>query len=337
MLNNVYSLEPAQIIKFDISNKINKVYKKFYWDIDIDKIRNNSISKEENNLFQAFKRNTLSDFPVSNLLSGGIDSSLIALYNQDGIETNLFFNYADVKKSNYENNNINILKSSLNIKSIDLNFNFLDELDNYIDSSDEITYDFAGFTYHLLMKEVKKLGYRVVLNGTGGDELFFGYNRYSNINYFKNLAGFIKNKQPLTNSYDFLKKGFWNKYDETKFILDMPNISEFPSQKEYLRYIDFKFYLPNTLLKYVDRISSFHSIESRSPYLDVDLVESVFYSNKLKQIVGEKSFLKDLINKKKSKLSFGNKEGLGMPVDKFINHKNFDLQNNTFYTSVKNE
>ena len=55
--------------------------------------------------------------------------------------------------------------------------------------------------------------------------------------------------------------------------------------------------------------------------MDVDLVESVFYSNKLKQIVGEKSFLKDLINKKKSKLSFGNKEGLGMPVDKFINIK----------------
>ena len=323
LLNNVYSLEPAQIIKFDISNKINKINKKFYWDIDIDKIGQNSISKEEikNNLFQAFKRNSLSDYPVSNLLSGGIDSSLIALYNQDGIETNLFFNYADVKKSNYEVKNIDILKSSLKIKTIDLNFNFLDELDNYIDSADEITYDFAGFTYHLLMKEVKKLGYRVVLNGTGGDELFFGYNRYNNINYFKNLAGFIKNKRPLTNSFDFLKKGFWNKYDETKFELDMHSISEFPSQKEYLRYIDFKFYLPNTLLKYVDRISSFHSIESRSPYLDVDLVESVFYSNKLKHKVGEKSFLTDLINKKNSKLSFGNKEGLGMPIDKFINIK----------------
>jgi len=323
LLDNVYSLEPAQIVKFDISDRINKTNKKFYWQIDNDKIGKNSISKEEikNNLFQAFKRNSISDYPVSNLLSGGIDSSLIALYNQDGIETNLFFNYADVKKNNYENNNIDILKLSLKIKSIDLNFNFLDELDNYIDSADEITYDFAGFTYHLLMKEVKNLGYRVVLNGTGGDELFFGYNRYKKINYLKNLAGFIKNKRPLYNSYDFLKKGFWNKYDDTKLELDMPSINKFPSQKEYLRYIDFKFYLPNTLLKYVDRISSFHSIESRAPYLDVDLVESVFYSNNLEQKVGEKVFLTDLIDKKMSGLFFGKKEGLGMPIDKYVNIK----------------
>ena len=135
------------------------------------------------------------------------------------------------------------------------------------------------------------------------------------------MAGFIKNKRPLYNSYDFLKKGFWNKYDDTKLELDMPSINKFPSQKEYLRYIDFKFYLPNTLLKYVDRISSFHSIESRAPYLDVDLVESVFYSNNLEQKVGEKVFLTDLIDKKMSGLFFGKKEGLGMPIDKYVNIK----------------
>ena len=80
-LDNVFSLEPSQIIKFDISNNIKKVNSSNYWNLEIDKIEKFPINKDEINykITQAFQRNSISDFPVSNLLSGGIDSTIIAL------------------------------------------------------------------------------------------------------------------------------------------------------------------------------------------------------------------------------------------------------------------
>ena len=94
-----------------------------------------------------------------------------------------------------------------------------------------------------------------------------------------------------------------------------------------MRFIDFSYYLNNTLLKYTDRISSFFQIESRVPFLDVDFVESVFYSKNLSRKIKSKFDLKKMMKKFKiyNELSFQKKEGLGLPIEKIISSK--DLKN----------
>ena len=317
LIKNVQSVIPGELIEVEIEN-FDKIIKEKYWDINLSLIGSKHIDLEtiHENLDKALERNSLSDYPIINLLSGGVDSTYLATHGK-GISNNIFFDFGKIK-DNHERNNISILKNKIEIETVNIDYDFLSEFDEYILSSDEPVYDFAGFVYNILMKNIKSKGSRVVWNGTGGDELLFGYKRYNNLPSWKNFLGSLKNKQPLTNSYDFLKKGFCNKFDNEIFNIDNLKKSSFSNQKEYFRYVDFKYYLPNNLLRYTDRISSFHNIESRVPFLDVDLVESIFYSNSIDKTVGEKSLLVNRILKKHPELNFEFKEGLGLPIDKII-------------------
>lgn len=312
----VKQLGPSEILEYDLKDRITKIYK--YWEIKKKEIGEKKYSVEniKNNLEIALKRNSLSDYPIINLLSGGVDSTFLALFGK-GIVKNIYFNFGNLK-NDLEKKNIEILKSKVPVQEIKISTDYLKDFLEYIKASDEPVYDFAGFVYYNLMKEIKKLGYRVVWNGTGGDELFFGYNRYNNITWLKNLGGKLVNKTPLYNPYDFLKKGFLNKLNSVNYTINEFTKNDFGNQKEYFRFIDFQYYLPNTLLRYTDRISSYHNIESRVPFLDVDLVESVFYSSEIPKNIGKKEILTSMINEKIYGLNFNFKEGLGLPIEKII-------------------
>jgi asparagine synthase (glutamine-hydrolysing) len=266
----------------------------------------------------------MSDFPIANLLSGGVDSTAIAL-GMKGIRENIFFDFGTIKPDNKEKINIDKLKKELNISEIVIEPLSMDDIDEYVKASDEIVGDFAGLIYHRLMKEVNNKNYRVVLNGTGGDELFFGYRRYAKIGWFKNALGLVVNKSPNYRPYDFLKKGFWNNCGiSSSCDLDI-NKDNFPTASEYYRFIDFQNYLPYTLLRYTDRISSYHQIEARTPFLDVDLVNFVFQKMEFSGEIGVKRPLRRFISSRFSDLAFNFKEGLGLPIEKIVS--NDDLRN----------
>lgn len=316
LLENVSSLRAAHFVEFNLNNLESPLQEKHYWDPRYEKIVDNSSLTDL--IKQAFDRNMMSDFPIANLLSGGIDSTAIAL-GMNGISENIFFNFGSVKPANQEKRNIEKLKDDLNISEILLEPLTFEEIREFVKASDEIVGDFAGLIYNRLMKEVNHKKYRVVLTGTGGDELFFGYSRYRKIGWLKNLLGLWVNKSPNYRPYDFLKKGFWNKCGIRSDHSLVLSKSDFTTLSEYYRYIDFQNYLPYTLLRYTDRISSYYQIESRTPFLDVDLANYIFQKIKFPQEIGVKTALRRFISSKKSDLNFDFKEGLGLPIERMIN------------------
>lgn len=120
-----------------------------------------------------------SDVPVAVMLSGGIDSSAVAaLAKETGRDVNVITagykgSFACderevakrfAKERGFHYNEVELTKEDFN--------HCFEEFTQYID---EPVTDAAALAQWALYKKVKSLGYKVLLGGMGGDELFYGY------------------------------------------------------------------------------------------------------------------------------------------------------------------
>jgi asparagine synthase (glutamine-hydrolysing) len=135
-------------------------------------------------IVEAVLSQTLSDVPLGITLSGGIDSSVIAgilaCYYDKGI--NIFTAQSsevkydetrfvdDVIKMN-SNSNFIVHKTNL-----DASLSIQDNLEKYITVQEEPFGDPSIIAHGFLMNMAAGAGVKVILNGQGADELFFGYN-----------------------------------------------------------------------------------------------------------------------------------------------------------------
>lgn len=178
---------------------------------------------------------------------------------------------------------------------------------------------------------------KVILGGDGADEIFGGYGRYFSkkkqivfnlfqaLNYkslkkFKKLFSFETKNYSSSNIYKLreiifnnspllactLLNSYWFKnMDEEfeNFLLSLlTNIKKASNEKEnYLFYsmeIDKSLYLPSDLLTKLDRSCMAFGLESRSPYLDKDLVNliSTIPNQKLTRANSPKFLLKEILS-----------------------------------------
>ena len=189
--SNIKSLLPGNWLVF----QNNKMTIEKYWELEDwtnkEKFKG---SKEEcieilNNKFQqAVERHYSADVPVSLFLSGGIDSSAIAL-----AASNLNIN-KKAYTANFENKilssddiNAKIVASSLGFEHNLIQVseeNLMNVIQTLIKIHDEPFADAANIPLYLMSKEFSKNG-KVVIQGDGGDELFAGYRQYSILYYAK--------------------------------------------------------------------------------------------------------------------------------------------------------
>jgi len=243
---------------------------------------------------------------------------------------------------------------------------FIEASDKVLDTLDEPLNDPAAVPLYLLFEQIKKDDYRVVMSGEGSDELFLGYRQYFeylDIQAAGNLAHKNWLKKYFRANFSMNREWEWYKriFDDTllfrtsgdkftdlqKNALMRRNVKDNQSLK-YLQsyrnrfessahsdesmwysYIDLNIFQAEHFLTKLDRVSMAHSIESRTPFLDHKLVETIFSIDpKLRYEDGvTKSLLKEIMKDKlDDKILKRKKKGFANPyMEYLINSKRINL------------
>ncbi len=185
IFEGIHKLEPGTYLMLSKEFKIKKYRywhpKDFLYSFS-DQVRNeNTIADELHGLLNTvvFERLT-ADVPVGVLLSGGIDSSLVASLaknNKDSIKT-----YSVGFKNKLFDESVYAKKISDHIKTNHTNFflektNILKIIEQLPEIYDEPFGDSSQIPTFLICNHIKK-DVTVALSGDGGDEIFGGYSRY---------------------------------------------------------------------------------------------------------------------------------------------------------------
>lgn len=192
--NNIKKLEPGNILAIDLNSPINSLIhneSKPYWSLDttietqnpqkikdevlattqLDTILNNVISEQ-----------ALSDVPLGAFLSGGVDSSVVASILQSQKSTPIdTFTIGFYEKSFNEAEHAKSIAKHIGSSHQELYIDAKDTLSLVPSLSDIYDEPFSDASQipMLIVSKLARQKVTVCLSGDGGDELFCGYNRYT--------------------------------------------------------------------------------------------------------------------------------------------------------------
>jgi asparagine synthase (glutamine-hydrolysing) len=244
-----------------------------------------------------------SDVPIAYSLSGGIDSSLLVCNSLLEKGNNLkCFSIIDSDNRYNELKGINEVNKKLNITSqliyLD-NKNFIENMREIVRHRNSPISTISYYAHNLMVKEISKNGYKVVISGTGADELFSGYydhynfwlaefNTNKNINEWKlNVGSHVRNKIlkdpnrfkkfPNDRSHLYEENDFFKKFLVCSDGVEPFYESRLSENDLRNRMMNELFYEIVPVILYEDDLNSMmYGIENRSPYLDKSLVEFAY-------------------------------------------------------------
>ena len=279
-------------------------FKREVIDISLDE----AVDEVDRLLKKSILKRMQSKVEIGSLLSGGIDSSLIASLMPKVVKTfsigyDGYENYDERKWARVVANNIssNHTEVSMNKKE------FFENIDKVIDAMDEPIADSAYIpAFHL----ATKIPLKVVMSGEGSDELFLGYRRYEEFFELQNsslpnkmwLKKYLERHYEDIKEWEVFRRFFANEeifrgINEVFFqrqidkllktkgktkgkssgIIDVDYKRFLPFDDSFnFTYFDLKVWLGEVLLMKLDKMFMANSIEARSPFLDKELVEFIF-------------------------------------------------------------
>ncbi|MDB9937279.1 asparagine synthase (glutamine-hydrolyzing) [Candidatus Pelagibacter sp.] len=311
---DIKSLTPGNYLKI----RNNRIIKKNYWNIFESK-KDNFKSPEyffksyKNKMDKIMNEYLFSDKKIATFLSGGVDSSIMSTLVQSKINYKL-----DTFTYGFKNYKGEELISSKFSKAIQAN-NYLckigpkdviENLDTVIEKVESPITSIRLVAVDTLYKKASSLGYNVVIEGSGGDELLGGY-KYNHLfyqmdtlkknefieyiildalnksgNFEKNIfdkiitlsnqSGSTTDGTPFVYSDLFNKEYLNENLDEKFYTVLRPDYYKKLNNLQKSQYQDiYEIKLPKNL-NYADKISMSHSIETRLPYLDQELAKLCF-------------------------------------------------------------
>ena len=150
-----------------------------HWSTEEAQGRKSTPEEVEDSILESVRYRLVSDVEVGILLSGGIDSALLAFYTkQAGANLRVFTAKFEEEKLD-ESEHAGYVAEYLNLQQIVIGGGQLtpEIFDQVIFHGDELLGDPACIPTFLLAREISK-HVKVVLSGEGADELFWGYDTY---------------------------------------------------------------------------------------------------------------------------------------------------------------
>ncbi len=310
----IFKLQGSHNLVYDLSDHSYQI-KKYY-----DLVQNKKITKlnlqQSINLFEkeferSIKLRLRADVKVGSALSGGLDSSYTVSVVSKLLESKSSeFTAVTVGCINKEDDEADLSKTITNITSVNHKViyptkqEFENAIQQVIYSMEEPFTGLSVYMQTFLMKEAKKNGIKVLLDGQGADEILLGYSRYAaafmRSHSFKESFLFFLNirRHYGISKLEALKIYFYfTNYHVRKLYLMFrgSNLKE-----KYKRKIDYRhikklnksysniFELQKNeifwaqipqLLRWEDMNSMAYSIETRLPFLDYKFVETFLSIN----------------------------------------------------------
>ena len=314
IIKQSYQVMPGEVITFD---KQGKKFQKRYWELP-KKIEPTIFNEKEalktisDSLNSSVKKQLISDVPLGVFLSSGIDSTLISLLAKKISNKSLnAYTIGSDSRVHDETEGAKKYAKMIGLKHTLKNMNgenaltLLDEINKcFTEPFSDLSLIPTNYVSKIAKKDVN-----VILSGDGGDELFFGYERFWSIAknlkiqilpYFLKYSLYGVDKIISGNKYINSNCLFENQGDAHYNLhkrfnnLDMDKI--FPSLKDILipesfdiyrykkpknnlellqlmRYSEFYGMMQKTLRK-VDMASMNNSLEVRVPFLNKTFIES---------------------------------------------------------------
>jgi asparagine synthase (glutamine-hydrolysing) len=300
LIQGIYLLQPGHFGILDLGKREIKLNPKLYWDYHFREPENPA-SKEEyveelDRLFkQAVNRQLIGDVELGSYLSGGMDSGSISAVAASN------FPYLKTFTCGFDLSSASGIELSFDerVKAEAMSARFKTEHYEMVLKAGDMERCLPDLAWHLEEPRVgqsypnfyaAKLGskfVKVVLSGTGGDELFGGYPwRYYRGATAKNFGQYIDDYylywQRLIDN-KFIKQFFqpcWNEVKDvwTRDIFESVFSNHSNSLERPEDYINHSLYFEaktflHGLFVVEDKLSMAHSLETRVPFMDNDLVD----------------------------------------------------------------
>ena len=359
IINGVKQLKPNSIIEFDLSKKkMIKSNEKLIIEKTNSEKQFFNINHLENKIIKSVDLRLQSDVNTGLLLSSGIDSSLIASISSK-IDKNInsfSVGFDHIYKNDDETEIASDISKKLGIKNHKLVLDKKDILkfiNNIEYAFDEPFADSSQIPSMMVFSKISNFA-KVAITGDGGDEIFYGYNRYKYYNYWNKGFKFMKpilklldnstvknilykkiNYKSINQIEKFInifitessvKYSDFTRLSFNNSIVDLPNeiknnTTQILENLEDLRNCDIENYMAYDILTKVDRSSMYYSVEARSPFLDINIFNYLKNSSIDQNInlFNNKILLKKILKKYlPNNLINKTKKGFSIPLDKIL-------------------
>jgi len=285
-------------------------------------------------LAQCILDSTISDTSYTTFCSGGLDSSFITRVARPEVAYHCNYSDPECNETFYAQQVVGGTSTRLFVVNAQESFDLVARLRDIVEDFDELTIGSVILPLDDLLAQVKRR-YKVILTGTGGDELFGGYVRYQlalGACYQDSYRALYARMRPLSSVVDRFelahRKGdptifkFYDPAADGTFREAFEACRPEGNDLEAMLRFDRRYFLSG-LLNIDDKMCGRHSLESRPSYLHQKLVRHLLTldSTPVLRNANLKPLLRELADGilPKPVIHRTDKMGFTTPVGTFVN------------------